>query len=98
MNKRLKCRPSYSHSQGQYTINVHAGKEQELIKEALLMFKYREKCRDHHNSLNYKNWLKGKLIPNLPSNSVFVIDNVSYQNTQLNPSRNSNFKKSDIIT
>jgi len=36
------------------------------------------------NHANYMIWLQEKLIPNLESKSVIVVDNVSYHSVQLN--------------
>ncbi|XP_072403102.1 uncharacterized protein [Diabrotica undecimpunctata] len=45
------------------------------------------------NATNYRKWLKIKLIPNLPANSIVVCDNTSYHSVQVNPAPNSNSKK-----
>ena len=45
------------------------------------------KSGDYHedmNHSNYKKWSQEKLIPNLESKSVIVVDNASYHNVQLN--------------
>jgi hypothetical protein len=41
------------------------------------------KSGDYHDEKNWENfqtWLKSQSIPNLPSNSVLVVDNASYHN------------------
>ncbi|XP_072377997.1 uncharacterized protein [Diabrotica undecimpunctata] len=48
------------------------------------------------NHQNYMKWLKDKLLPNLPSNSVLVIDNASYHNVTLEKCPTSASKK-DIM-
>ncbi|CAH2093174.1 unnamed protein product [Euphydryas editha] len=48
------------------------------------------------NSENYERWLKTKLMPNLPPNSVVVVDNASYQNKQLDAAPTSCMKKADM--
>jgi hypothetical protein len=35
------------------------------------------------NFTNYEKWLKTQLIPNLPNNSVLVVDNTSYHNVRV---------------
>jgi predicted O-methyltransferase YrrM len=45
------------------------------------------------NHENYKKWLHEKLIPNLESKSVIVVDNASYHNVQLNQHPTSNARK-----
>jgi hypothetical protein len=41
---------------------------------------------DYHSEMNYTDyeWLKERLIPNLPPNYTLVIDNAPYHNAQLN--------------
>ncbi|XP_072400602.1 uncharacterized protein [Diabrotica undecimpunctata] len=48
------------------------------------------------NHQNYMKWLKDELLPNLPSNSVLVIDNASYHNVTLEKCPTSASKK-DIM-
>jgi hypothetical protein len=48
------------------------------------------------NAENYETWLKEKLIPNLPQNSVVVTDNASYHNVQLNRAPTSASRKSEM--
>lgn len=86
-------------SKGQRACIVHAGYEKGFINNALLIFKSGKKTGDYHDDMNYENyerWVKEKLIPNLPSNSVVVIDNASYHNVQLNRIPNSNSRKADM--
>lgn len=88
-------------SKGQRLIMINAGGDMGFIPNALLMFKSGTKSGDYHdemNGTNYEKWLKDKLIPNLPPNSVVVIDNAPYHNVKLNPAPTSNSRKQDIIT
>lgn len=47
-------------------------------------------------SENYEKWLKERLVPNLPPNSVLVLDNASYHNVQNDRAPNSNAKKIEM--
>lgn len=88
-------------SKGNYAIIVHAGGEEGFVNDALLTFKSGQKSGDYHDAMNYKNyekWLTEKLIPNLPMNSVVVIDNASYHNKQVNPAPTSSTKKADMMS
>jgi hypothetical protein len=40
--------------------------------------------QDDMNHINYKRWLQEKLIHNLESSSVIVVDNASYHNERIN--------------
>jgi uncharacterized protein YifN (PemK superfamily) len=46
-------------------------------------------------AMSYAKWLKDKLIPNLQTKSVLVIDNATYHNAQLNPVPTSSARKHD---
>lgn len=87
-------------SKGQRLIIIHAGWEKGFLPGCLLMFKSGTKSGDYHsemNSGNYGKWLENMLIPNLPRNSVIVIDNAPYHNVQTNPAPSSNSKKADMV-
>jgi hypothetical protein len=65
---------------------VHAGTEKGFILGALLIFKTNQKTGDYHKekkSDNYMRWIKEKLLPNLPQNCFFVVDNATYHNVKL---------------
>jgi len=49
------------------------------------------------NHANYKKWLQEKLIRNLESKSVMVVDNTSYHNVQLNRHPTSNARKGEML-
>ena len=86
-------------NKGQRLIIVHAGGENGFIPNALLIFKSGLKTGDYHqdmNSENFARWLEMKLIPNLPPNSVIVLDNASYHNLQVNRPPTINSRK-DVI-
>lgn len=87
-------------SKGPRLIIVHAGGNMGFIPNALLIFKSGVKTGDYHsdmNAENYGRWLEEKLTPNLPTNSVVVIDNAPYHNTQENHAPTSNSRKNLMI-
>jgi hypothetical protein len=86
-------------SKGQRLITVHAGTEKGFIPGALLIFKSNQTTGDYHkemNSDNYFRWVQEKLIPNLPQNSVFVIDNAAYHNVRSEKCPTSSSRKEDM--
>lgn len=88
-------------SKGKRLIIVHAGGEQGFVPNAYIRFKSHQTTGDYHSDMNYANyekWLKERLIPNLPQNSVIVIDNAPYHNTQVNRPPNSNSRRADMIS
>ncbi|XP_072403288.1 uncharacterized protein [Diabrotica undecimpunctata] len=86
-------------SKGQRLIILHCGGKNGFVENAALIFKSGQKTCDYHDDMNHQNyikWLKDKLLPNLPSNSVLVIDNASYHNVTLEKCPTSASKK-DIM-
>jgi hypothetical protein len=64
------------------------------------MFKSGTKSGDYHHEINFYNrerLLKTKLIPNLPQNSVLLVDKAAYHNVRLNPAPTSSSRKSAMI-
>jgi len=49
------------------------------------------------NHANYMKWMQEKLIPNLESKSVIVVDNASYHNVQLNRHPTCNARKGEML-
>lgn len=90
-------------SKGKRLIIVHAGWECGFIDNALLIFQAGTKSGDYHSEMNYVNfsrWLQEKLLPNIPPNSVIVLDNASYHNvlaTISNPSSNKKKTRYDSV-
>lgn len=75
-----------NHSPGQRWVIVHAGGENGFIKGAELLYKCKSNIGDYHHEMdttNFKKWLIEKLIPNLPPNSIVVLDNAPYHSTQI---------------
>ncbi|KAJ0169957.1 hypothetical protein K1T71_014563 [Dendrolimus kikuchii] len=55
---------------------------------------------DYHNEMNddnYETWLVNQLIPNIPSDSVLVIDNAPYHNKYVERPPNSNTIEQEMI-
>lgn len=70
---------------GPRLIIVHAGGQGGFIDGALLIFNSKSKTGDYHTDMNFVNfskWTREKLLPNLPPNSVIVMDNASYHSVQ----------------
>jgi transposase len=86
-------------SKGQRLIIVHAGTEKGFIPGALLVFKSNQTTGDYHKEMNgdnYLRWVQEKLIPNLPQNSVFMIDNAAYHNVLSEKCPTSSSRKEDM--
>ncbi|XP_060808779.1 uncharacterized protein LOC132903764 [Amyelois transitella] len=86
-------------SKGSRLVIIHAGGEDGFVPNALLTFKAGTKSGDYHDNMNYENyerWLRTKLVPNLPPNSVVVVDNASYHNKQFDAAPTSSTKKAEM--
>lgn len=87
-------------SKGERIIIVHAGGNEGFVPNALAMWKASSKTGDYHdnmNSTNYLQWVTNQLLPNLKPNTVLVIDNAGYHNTQVNKAPTSNSRKDEMI-
>lgn len=86
-------------SKGNKWIIVHAGGETGFVENALLVFKSNTKSGDYHeemNNTNFKKWITEKLLPNLYTDSIIVMDNVPYHSICINKCPNTNSKKADM--
>lgn len=66
---------------GNRLVIVHAGGSSGFVEGALTIFKPTTKTEDYHGNMNYNNfekWVREKLLPSLPPNSVIVMDNAKY--------------------
>lgn len=94
--------PKVKSGRGGRFIIIHAGSQQGFVPGCLDMFKSRNGAKgDYHNSMDhqrFKNWFEVKLLKNIPSNSVIIVDNASYHSKNLNKTPvASNRKEKKII-
>ncbi|KAF8789131.1 Down syndrome cell adhesion molecule-like [Argiope bruennichi] len=83
-------------SSGRRLIVVHAGSESGFVPNAGLIFKAGSATGDYHgqmNSDNLKKWIVEKLLPNIPTNSVIVMDNAAYHTKVMDPVPTKSSKK-----
>ena len=72
-------------SKGERMAVVHAGTKNRIYFWGKTDFIAGSNTEDYHHEIDFENlrkWLDEKSIPNLKSNSVLVLDNVSYHNVQ----------------
>lgn len=68
---------------GERFIIVNAMTKNGWVPNAKLVFKSTRKTGDYHGQMNFnlfKKWFTEKLLPNIPSNSIIVMDNAPYHN------------------
>jgi len=69
---------------GERLIIINAITKDSWVPEAKLVFKSTKKTGDYHGQMNHElfgKWFKEKLLPNIPKDSLIIMDNASYHNT-----------------
>jgi len=69
---------------GERLIILNAITQSGWVSDAKLIFKSTRKTGDYHGQMNFelfKKWFTEMLIPNIPENSIIIMDNASYHNT-----------------
>ena len=80
-------------------IVLHAGNKHGFVPGGKLVFKAGSSDGDYHSEMNHQNfqrWLTEKLIPNIPENTVLVLDNASYHNVQMDRCLTMATRKADM--
>jgi hypothetical protein len=65
---------------------LHVGSINCFLQNAELIYKAGNSTGDYHgqmNHVNFEKWVRDKLIPSLPTNSVVVMDNAPYHSVQV---------------
>jgi transposase len=73
---------------GARLIMLHAGTKDGFINHALLLKSSKTTDEDYHaemDSFGFENWFRSKLLPNIPANSIIVMDNAPYHSTSDRP-------------
>lgn len=68
---------------GPRLIIVHAITKEGWVDGAKLVFQAKTAIGDYHGQMNYENfskWFADRLLPNIPENSVIIMDNAKYHN------------------
>jgi len=68
---------------GERLIIINAITKSGWVPNAKLVFKSTTKTGDYHGQMNWKlfeRWFTGMLLPNIPANSLIVMDNAPYHN------------------
>lgn len=83
-------------------IILHAGTESGWIENALLLSARNIKncSADYHQDMDaklFETWFEYQLIPNIPPNSVIVLDNATYHMRQIEKNPNTGTRKDKIV-
>lgn len=68
---------------GERLIIVNAISSKEWVSHAKLVFKASKKTGDYHGNMNwtlFRKWFTEQLLPNIPKNSLIIMDNAPYHN------------------
>ncbi len=68
---------------GPRLIIVHAITKDGWVDGAKLIFQAKTSSGDYHGQMNYENfskWFENQLLPNIPDNSIIIMDNAKYHN------------------
>lgn len=68
---------------GPRLIVVHAITKDGWVDGAQLVFEAKKRTGDYHGQMNWENfskWFRSQLLPNIPSNSMIILDNAKYHN------------------
>lgn len=69
---------------GERLIIVNAITQNGWVNNAKLVFEAKKKTGDYHGQMdwtNFSKWFLEQLLPNIPENSIIIMDNASYHNT-----------------
>ena len=69
--------------QGERLIIINAITKDGWVPNAKLIYKSTKKTGDYHGQVNYElfsKWFQEKLLPNIPNNSLIIMDNAHYHN------------------
>jgi len=64
-------------------ILIHAITKKGWVPNAQLVFEAKKRTGDYHGQMNWDNfskWFQSRLIPNIPKNSIIILDNAGYHN------------------
>jgi transposase len=68
---------------GPRLIIVHAITMEGWVNDAQLIFDAKKRTGDYHGQMNWENfsrWFESQLLPNIPKNSLIILDNARYHN------------------
>ena len=87
---------------GERVIVVNAITRDGWVNNAQLIFEAKKKTGDYHGQMdwgNFSKWFTEQLLPNIPKNSIIIMDNASYHNTtEENTFPKSNTRKENLRT
>ena len=86
---------------GKRLIILHAGSEDGWVPNGSLVYQSLNDDGDYHQEMNhtiFEKWFEDQLLPNIPPNSLIVMDNASYHSRRKEALPTSNWRKGDMLT
>lgn len=83
---------------GSRLIILHAGTKNGFVDNTELIFQAKN-GGDYHNQMNsavFEQWSRKQLLPNIPPNSVIVMDSAAYHSMLLEKQPSTSWKKAEI--
>ncbi|XP_076229205.1 uncharacterized protein LOC143174156 isoform X1 [Nomia melanderi] len=88
-------------SSSERIIIVHAGGQNGFVPNAGLIFKTDSATSDYYgqmDAVNFESWIVELLVPNIPPNTVVVMDNAPYHSTEMNKAPHKYAKREDMLS
>lgn len=85
---------------GRRLILLHAGGEGGFIQNAKLLFRSGTNSENYHDEMDgnkFKHWFQSQLLPNIPNNSVIIMDNAPYHSMLQEKLPTSTSRKAEMI-
>ena len=85
---------------GKRLILLHAGSKDGFVANGKLLFRSKTKSADYHDEMNgvhFREWFEQQLLPNIPANSVIIMDNAPYHSVELEKAPTSATRKAEMI-
>lgn len=96
-----KCQTKAPSNKGHRITILHAGSQNGFIPNTLLLSSKNvaDSSLDYHQDTDaklFEDWFQNRLLPNIPKNSIIVMDNASYHSRQINKMPNANNTKREL--
>lgn len=96
-----KCRTRAPSNRGKRITILHAGSENGWVPNALLLSakNIADSSLDYHEDTTgelFENWFQHQLLPNIPANSIIVMDNAKYHSRECNKVPSGSSSKQEI--
>ena len=92
---------SRPNGKGKRLIILHAGSKDGWVPNGSLVYQSMNDDGDYHQEMNhaiFEKWFETQLLPNIPPDSLIIMDNASYHSRRKEAMPTSSWCKGDMIT